>query len=122
MIHAMVDHLGDVLTALGDPTRRRVVELLQDGPRRASELADGAGMSRQATSRHLKVLRASGLVDVRLDDDDGRGRVYHLRADRLVALRAWLDQVQAGHAEQLAAFKRHAERTRPRAERTGDGA
>ena len=110
MINAMVDHLGGTLTALGDPTRRRVVELLQDGPMRASELADGAGMSRQATSRHLKVLRSSGLVDVELDDADGRGRVYRLRTDRLVPLRAWLDQVQAGHAEQLAAFKRHAER------------
>lgn len=110
MINAMVDHLGDTLTALGDPTRRRVVELLQQGPRRASDLADGAGMSRQATSRHLKVLRASGLVDVALDDEDGRSRVYRLRTDRLVALRAWLDQVQAGHARQLAAFKRHAER------------
>ena len=110
MINAVVDHLGDTLTALGDPTRRRVVELLQSGPMRASELAEGAGMSRQATSRHLKVLRSSRLVDVRLDDADGRGRVYHLRTDRLVPLRAWLDQVQAGHAEQLAAFKRHAER------------
>jgi DNA-binding transcriptional ArsR family regulator len=110
MINALVDDLGGTLVALGDPTRRRVVELLQDGPRRASDLADGAGMSRQATSRHLKVLRASGLVDVELDDADGRGRVYRLRADRLVVLRAWLDQVQAGHTRQLAAFKRHAER------------
>ncbi len=109
MIHAMVDDLADTFTALGDPTRRRVVELLQDGPRRASDLADGAGMSRQATSRHLKVLRASGLVDVELHEADGRGRVYRLRSDRLAALRAWLDQVQAGHAEQLGAFKRHAE-------------
>src|SRR5918998_4619395 len=110
MINAMVDHLGDTRTALGAPTGRRVVGLLQQGPRRASELADGAGMSRRATSRHLKVLRASGLVDVALDDDDGRSRVYRLRPDRLVALRAWLDQVQAGHPRQLAAFKRHAQR------------
>lgn len=109
MINAVLDDLAGTFTALGDPTRRRVVELLQDGPRRASDLADGAGMSRQATSRHLKVLRASGLVDVELDDTDGRGRVYRLRSDRLATLRAWLDQVQAGHAEQLAAFKRHAE-------------
>jgi hypothetical protein len=42
-------------------------------------------------------------------DGDGRGRVYRLRPERLVALTAWLDQVQAGHAAQLAAFKRHAE-------------
>jgi DNA-binding transcriptional ArsR family regulator len=109
MINAVVDDLADTLTALGDPTRRRVIELLQGGPQRASDLADGAGMSRQATSRHLKVLSASGLVDVELDEADGRGRVYRLRSDRLAALRAWLDQVQAGHATQLAAFKRHAD-------------
>jgi len=109
MINAMVDDLASTLTALGDPTRRRVIELLQGGPQRASDLADGTGMSRQATSRHLKVLSASGLVDVELDEADGRGRVYRLRSDRLAALRAWLDQVQAGHAEQLAAFKRHAD-------------
>jgi DNA-binding transcriptional ArsR family regulator len=101
--------LDTTFTALADPTRRRVIELLQHGPRRASEVADGAGTSRQAMSRHLKVLRAAGLVDVELPDDDGRGRAYRLRPDRLVGLQAWLDQVQARWAEQLASFKRHAE-------------
>jgi DNA-binding transcriptional ArsR family regulator len=63
-------------------------------------------------SRHLKILRASGLVDVTLLEDDGRGRVYTLRPDRFVALRVWLDQVQAFWSEQLCTFKAHAERTR----------
>ena len=67
-------------------------------------------MSRPALSRHLKVLRESGLVDVELLDDDGRGRVYRLRGDRLQDLQAWLDQLQAYWAEQLGAFKEHAER------------
>jgi DNA-binding transcriptional ArsR family regulator len=112
MINVSVNQIDQTFTALADPTRRRVVELLQHGPRRASDIAEGAGMSRAAMSRHLKVLRASRIVDVELLDDDGRGRLYRLRPDQLVALSAWLDQVQAFWAEQLGAFKRHAESTR----------
>jgi DNA-binding transcriptional ArsR family regulator len=112
IINATMNHLDDTLTALADPTRRQVVELLRRGPRRASDIADAVGMSRQATSRHLNVLRARGIVEVDLVDADGRGRAYRLRPERLAALQAWLDQVQAGHAEQLAAFKRYAERDR----------
>jgi DNA-binding transcriptional ArsR family regulator len=110
MINGIVDHLDDTLLALADPTRRRVVDLLRGGPQRAGDIADAVGMSRQATSRHLNHLRERGIVAVELVDGDGRGRVYRLVPERLSALGAWLDQVQAGHAEQLAAFKRHAER------------
>lgn len=63
-------------------------------------------------SRHLRVLRTSGLVEAELVDDDARLRVYRLRPERFVALQAWLDQVQAFWAEQLGSFKTHAERTR----------
>jgi DNA-binding transcriptional ArsR family regulator len=112
MINGNVNDLDGTFTALADPTRRRVVELLRDGPRRAGELAEGSGMTRPAMSRHLRVLRASGLVDVAMLEDDARGRVYQLRPERFVALQAWLDQVQAFWSEQLGAFKEHAERTR----------
>jgi DNA-binding transcriptional ArsR family regulator len=114
MINSIVDHLDETFAALADPTRRRVVELLRDGPRRASELADDVAMSRAAMSRHLRVLRASRLVDVEMLSDDARGRVYRLAPDRFVALQAWLDQVQAFWSEQLGAFKAHAERKGPR--------
>jgi DNA-binding transcriptional ArsR family regulator len=114
MINSIVDHLDETFAALADPTRRRVVELLRDGPRRASELADDVAMSRAAMSRHLRVLRESRLVEVELLADDGRGRVYHLAPDRFVALQAWLDQVQAFWSEQLGAFKAHAEQRGPR--------
>ena len=69
-------------------------------------------MSRPAVSRHLRVLRASGLVDVESVNEDARGRVYSLRAERFVALQAWLDQVQAFWSEQLGSFKEHVERGR----------
>jgi DNA-binding transcriptional ArsR family regulator len=95
------------LAALSDPTRRHVVELLRDGPRRAGDLAASAGASPPAMSRHLRVLRAGGLVDVELLDADGRGRVYRLRREPFADLQAWLE---AFWDEQLASFKRHTER------------
>ena len=110
MIHSIVDDLDTTFSALAEPTRRRVVELLLASPRRASELADEVSMSRPALSRHLKVLRESGLVDVELLADDARGRVYRLRSERLQELQSWLDQMQAYWTEQLGAFKAHAER------------
>jgi DNA-binding transcriptional ArsR family regulator len=74
-------------------------------------------MSAAATSRHLRVLRSSGLVDVETPADDARLRVYRLRGDRLVSLRAWLDQVEAQWAEQLGSFQDHVARTGPRREK-----
>jgi DNA-binding transcriptional ArsR family regulator len=110
----MVDDLDATLAALADPTRRQVVDLLRERPRRASELAADCAMSNPAMSRHLRVLRVSGLVEVAAEpaDHDARVRVYRLRAEPFVALQAWLDQVQAFWADQLNAFKAHVERTR----------
>ena len=89
-----------------------MVDLLRDGARRAGELAATVEMSAPAMSRHLRVLRASGLVEAELVDDDARLRVYRLRPERFAALQAWLEQVQASCADQLGSFKAHAERTR----------
>lgn len=86
--------------------------MLKDGPRRAGELAEGVGMSGPAMSRHLRVLRGSGVVEVEGVDGDARVRMYRLRGEAFVGLRAWLDQVEAFWGEQLGAFKRHAEERR----------
>ena len=102
--------LDAILAALADPARRRVVDLLASGPRRASELADGVGMSRPAMSRHLRVLRLRGLVEEESPDEDARVRLYRLRPTPFRELRGWLDDVEAFWSEQLAAFKAHAER------------
>ncbi|GAC1305152.1 MAG: metalloregulator ArsR/SmtB family transcription factor [Ktedonobacteraceae bacterium] len=109
----MVNELDTTLAALADPTRRQVVELLREHPRRAGELAAAAAMSGPAMSRHLRLLRASGLVEVEEEriDQDARLRVYRLRPEPFVALQAWLDQVQAFWTDQLEAFKAHADRT-----------
>jgi DNA-binding transcriptional ArsR family regulator len=114
MIVGIAEDLDTVLHALADPTRRRVVELLGRGPRRAGELAEGVGMAATTMTRHLRTLRDAGLVDVTSVDDDARGRVYSLRQDRIAALQAWVDQVSAYWSEQLGSFKTHAERTRRR--------
>jgi DNA-binding transcriptional ArsR family regulator len=108
----MVNDLDGTLAALADPTRRQVVELLRERPRRAGELAAAAEMSSPAMSRHLRVLRTSGLVVEERAGHDARVRVYRLRPEPFVALQEWLDQVQAYWSVQLDAFKAHAERTR----------
>jgi DNA-binding transcriptional ArsR family regulator len=100
--------------ALADPTRRRVVQLLSEGPRRAGEIADSAGVSGPAMSRHLRVLLRAGIVTDERPPDDARTRVFHLRPDSMVALQAWLDQLHAHWDEQLQSFKRHVERKRAR--------
>jgi DNA-binding transcriptional ArsR family regulator len=96
-----------LFSALADPTRRQVVQLLGTRPRRAGELAAATGMSGPAMSRHLRVLLRAGLVADERPDSDARARVFRLRPQSLVALQAWLDQLQAHWDEQLAAFKRH---------------
>ena len=104
------NEVDEVLVALADPIRRQVVDELRLGPKRAGELADAAGMSFPAISRHLRVLRATRLVEVRALDEDARVRVYQLRAEPFLALRAWLDQVEAFWTDQLDAFSDYAKK------------
>ncbi|MBB5081266.1 ArsR/SmtB family transcription factor [Nonomuraea endophytica] len=107
-----MNDLDATLSALADPTRRKVVDLLREGPRPAGELAEAVQMSAPALSRHLRVLRVGGLVQAETGDDDARLRLYSLRPEPFTALQAWLDQVQAFWAEQLGSFKDHVERER----------
>ena len=103
----MPKQLDTTFAALADPTRRKVVDLLRERPRRAGELAVAARTSAPAMSRHLRVLRSSGLVEAEFLDADARARVYRLRPERLRALQAWLDTFWGS---QLDAFKAHVER------------
>ena len=108
----MLHNLHSTLAALADPTRRQVVDLLRERPRRAGELAASCATSSPAMSRHLRVLRVSGLVEVEAEqlNHDARLRVYRLRPEPFVTLQAWLDQVQSFWNEQLGAFKAYTER------------
>lgn len=101
--------LDRTFSALADPTRRGVIDLLRQRPRRAGELATALAMTPPAMSRHLRVLRRTGLVEEDALDEDARVRVYRLRAAPFSALRDWLDEVEAFWSQQLDAFQRHAE-------------
>ena len=107
-------NLDRTLLALADPTRRGVIDLLRKKPRKASELADALSMTRPAMSRHLRLLRKSGLVSESELEDDARVRMYRLERKPFLELRGWLEEVEAFWADQLAAFKLHAERGKRR--------
>jgi DNA-binding transcriptional ArsR family regulator len=77
------------LTALADPTRRRIFERLAVRPRSVAELARGLPVSRPAVSQHLQVLKAAGLV---ADHAQGARRIYQIDPAGLGVLRAWLDR------------------------------
>ena len=106
--------LDGTFVALADPVRRGVIELLRRKPHMASELADALSMSRPAMSRHLRVLRKTGLVSETEPEHDARVRVYRLEPQRFAELRTWLEDVEGFWSEQLTAFKRHAERDKGR--------
>jgi len=106
---AQLAHLDRTLMALADPTRRGVVELLRQQPRRAGELADALSVTPPALSRHLRLLRKTGLVAESELEHDARVRVYRLEAAPFVELRSWLEQVEAAWSDQLGAFKAHVE-------------
>jgi DNA-binding transcriptional ArsR family regulator len=105
--------LDRTLQALAEPTRRAVVGLLRHGPQRAGEIADALAMSRQAMSRHLRVLRQAGViheVGAASPDVDARARTYCLEARPLADLQSWLGEVQAFWSVQMSAFRKQAER------------
>lgn len=104
------ESLDRTLSALADPARRGVIDLLRKKPRRASDLADALDMTRPAMSRHLRVLRKSGLVREEGHEDDARLRIYHLERARFVDLEVWLEEVRGFWKDQLTAFKAYAEK------------
>jgi DNA-binding transcriptional ArsR family regulator len=76
-----------VLHALADESRRTVLEILRDHPATAGELAEMLPIARPGTSRHLRVLREAGLVDVR---QEAQRRIYSLRPEALIEVDEWL--------------------------------
>jgi len=99
-----------VLAALADPARRAVVDVLKRGPQNAGELSKIVGLPAPAMSRHLRALKASGLVGETHPDYDARVRIYSLKTGPLSELKAWLETTERLWVDQLAAFKKHVER------------
>jgi len=102
----------EALTALADPTRRRVLEQLRRGPRPVSEIAARLPVSRPAVSQHLKVLKEAGLVR---EERRGTRRIYEIDPEGLGPLRAWLDQFWDSALEAFRAEAEKPERATKRA-------
>jgi DNA-binding transcriptional ArsR family regulator len=91
-------------SALADPHRRAVLELLRERPRPVGELVERLGLSQPGTSKHLRVLREAGLVTARAE---AQRRVYALNGAALEELDQWLEPYRRFWSERLDALERH---------------
>jgi DNA-binding transcriptional ArsR family regulator len=101
------------MDALGDPTRRQILERLRDGPKAVGELARELPVSRPAVSQHLRILKDAGLV---FDSRDGARRLYRVDPAALEQLRAYFDTFWSDALDQL---KTRAETTRKERDEPG---
>lgn len=92
---------------LGEPNRRRILELLRDGERPAGALVDELDLAQPTVSKHLRTLLDAGLVTVR---PDAQRRWYRLRAERLRELEEWLAPYRDLWADRLDDLERHLDR------------
>ena len=93
-------------SALAEPHRRQILDLLREGERPAGELVERLTLSQPGVSKHLKVLREAGLVTARAD---GKRRLYALRAEPLAEVDAWLAHYRAFWPQRLDDLERHLE-------------
>jgi DNA-binding transcriptional ArsR family regulator len=77
----------DAFNAVAEPRRRQILDALAGGERSVGDLVDELGLGQPQVSKHLRVLRAVGLVDVR---DEGRQRIYRLNGDPLKPIHDWV--------------------------------
>lgn len=92
--------------ALAEPTRRHILDLLRNGERPVGSLVDELGISQPLVSKHLRVLRDAGLVEVRAD---AQRRMYRVRAEPLVEVDEWLAPYRQMWARSLDRLGRHLE-------------
>ena len=97
-----------VLEAIAEPTRRRILDAIRDEERSVGDLVKIVGMHQPGVSRHLKVLRNVGLVEVRRD---AQRRLYRLRPEPLMELDEWLEPYRMEWSNRLDNLERHLERT-----------
>ena len=94
---------------LAEPHRRHILDLLREGERSVNELVAGLGLSQPGVSKHLRILREAGLVEVRAD---AQRRLYTLRPRPLEELHRWLEPYRRLWSGQLDALEQHLDRTR----------
>ena len=98
--------MASTFEVLAEPTRRRILDLLRDGERSVGELVDRLTLSQPGVSKHLRVLRDAGLVQVRVE---AQRRWYGLRPEPLTEIDAWLEPYRRLWAQHLDALERHLE-------------
>ena len=108
----------DVLEVIAEPTRRRILDAVRESEQSVNDLVERVGMHQPGVSRHLKVLRDAGLVEVRRD---AQRRLYRLRPEPLMELDAWLEPYRAEWAGRLDALERHLGRTAKKSTPTAKG-
>ncbi len=108
---------SDAFNAVAEPKRRQILDLLAGGERPVNDLVDALGMGQPQVSKHLRVLREVGLVDVR---DEGRRRLYTLNAGRLKAIHDWVKNFEPFWDRQIDRIKERAERVARERERAGE--
>jgi DNA-binding transcriptional ArsR family regulator len=99
----------DVFAAVGDPTRRRVLDLLAGGELAAGEIAAPFSITRPAVSQHLRILRRAGLVTVRRQ---GREQIYGLQANPLRQIHDWVVHYEVFWNQKLAALAEYLDKQR----------
>jgi DNA-binding transcriptional ArsR family regulator len=93
------------------PTRRRILDLLLEAERSVGELVEEIGISQPGVSKHLRILREAGLVEVRAE---GQRRLYALNPDPLLELDVWLAPYRRLWAGRLDALGAHLDERHPR--------
>jgi DNA-binding transcriptional ArsR family regulator len=96
--------VASTFEALAEPNRRRILDLLRTTERPVGDLVAALALSQPAVSKHLRVLRAAGLVEVRVD---AQRRIYRIRPEPLRDLDEWLDPYRRLWAARLDALERH---------------
>jgi DNA-binding transcriptional ArsR family regulator len=96
---------------LAEPTRRRILDLIRDDERPVNELVAKLDISQPGVSKHLRVLREAGLVEVRTD---AQRRLYRVRPEPLAEIDAWLAPYRRLWANRLDALERHLDDTEDR--------
>src|SRR4051812_29365094 len=108
---------SDAFLAVAEPHRRRILDLLRDGERPVNDLVEAMGMGQPQVSKHLRILRTVGLVNVR---GEGRQRIYALNAERLRAVFEWVKVFEPFWDHQLDRIQKRAEEAARRKREAGE--
>jgi DNA-binding transcriptional ArsR family regulator len=96
--------MASTFEVLAEPRRREILDLLRDGERPVGDLVERLALTQPTVSKHLKVLRGAGLVEVRRD---AQRRLYRLRLEPLTEVDAWLAPYRRMWTDSFDALERH---------------